>query len=409
MRLSLVLKISVLLFFAGSCKEADDKKETMLKEDTVVAVPSPAGQNTSLPFLVSNGEKTMMSWVATENDSLHILKYTQFTDEVWQSSKEIIRGTDWFVNWADFPTLVENSGNLWSHVLKKSTADTYSYDVKMNLLPKGDSVWKTNIDLHTDGTPTEHGFVTALPYKQNFFVTWLDGRHTEENKIGERGAMTIRAAQVTSNGQVSDEHELDLRTCDCCQTTAAITQNGPVVIYRDRSDEEVRDISIVRQVDGIWTTPKPVHEDHWNIKGCPVNGPKAAAIKNGVAVAWFTAAQDNPRVQVAFSKNGGAVFNTPIQIATGNVLGRVDLLLLDEQTAIVSWMQSKDKITSLQAVKVAIDGTLGKSITITPMNGSRKSGFPQMERVNERVFFAWTHIENDSSSIKVASVNLDVF
>ena len=77
MRLSLVLKVSALLFFTGSCKEADDKKETMLKEDTVVAVPSPAGQNSSLPFLVSNGEKTMMSWVATENDSVYILKYAQ--------------------------------------------------------------------------------------------------------------------------------------------------------------------------------------------------------------------------------------------------------------------------------------------------------------------------------------------
>ena len=107
--------------------------------------------------------------------------------------------------------------------------------------------------------------------------------------------MTLRAAIVSERGEVSKDILLDNRSCDCCQTTAAITTNGPVVIYRDRSEEEIRDISIVRQVEGKWTAPKVIHSDNWQINGCPVNGPKVASLGNNLAVAWFTAAGDQPK------------------------------------------------------------------------------------------------------------------
>ena len=62
--------------------------------------------------------------------------------------------------------------------------------------------------------------------------------------------MTLRAAFIDKKGNKINEWELDGRVCDCCQTTAAITNDGPVVVYRDRSDDEVRDMSIVRYVNG---------------------------------------------------------------------------------------------------------------------------------------------------------------
>lgn len=390
----------ILLIFIISCKETVKPTESVFKTPSYTAMKSPAQASSSLPFLFYNEDKTLMSWVEKEGDSLFILKYAELVNGQWLNKGEILRGTDWFINWADFPMIAENKGNLWSHILKKSTEGTYSYDVKMNLLPKGDSIWKTDIALHTDATPTEHGFVTALAYKEDFFVTWLDGRNTEENEIGERGAMTIRAAQVNSNGRVFNENELDIRTCDCCQTTAAITKNGPVVIYRDRSETEVRDISIVRQIDGEWITPKPVHTDDWKIKGCPVNGPKAATFKNTLVVAWFTGAQQKPRVQLIFSNDNGVKFGAPIKIAKGNVLGRVDVVLLNENTAFVSWMELKDKKTTLKVVKVLSTGEVFKPVVTIEIDGSRKSGFPQMELRNDTIYFAHTDLVNGKTMIK---------
>lgn len=392
--------MSLLLLFLASCTEPQ-KKEA----NTVNHVVSPAGENSSLPNLFSNGDKTLMSWVEKKGDTLASLRYAELKDGEWQTPYEILQGTDWFVNWADFPMIAENQGNLLSHVLKKSSAGTYSYDIKLNVFPKGSINWATNLPLHTDGTQTEHGFVTAVPYKAgSFFVTWLDGRNTLEKEDGSRDAMTLRAAIVSERGEVSKDTLLDSRTCDCCQTTAVITTNGPVVIYRDRSEEEIRDISIVRQLEGKWTAPEVIHSDNWQINGCPVNGPKATSLGNNLAMAWFTAAGDQPKVNLVFSNDGGEHFDPPIQVDEADAIGRVDIVLPDEDTAIVSWMESKDSKAQLKAVKIARTGKKSEAIIVTQMDGSRNSGFPQMELVGDKVYFAWTDVTKDVSKIKTAYV-----
>jgi len=412
MNFRFVYVCSILALFFSGCKE-ETRQEQISTSFATEIIPSPTGINSSLPYLFSNGNQTLMSWVEKEGDSLTKLKYSNWEDGKWQSAHEIVQGTDWFVNWADFPMIAEHKGNLWSHVLKKSTMGTYSYDVKMNVLQSGSDTWKTNLSLHTDGTPTEHGFVTVVPYKDAFFVNWLDGRNTVENSEGERGAMTIRAAEVAADGSITKDTQLDAKTCDCCQTTAAITANGPVVLYRDRSDDEIRDIYIVRQVKGEWTKPKAMHADGWKIKGCPVNGPKAAAIGNTLAVAWFTEAHKKPRVQLTFSTDGGANFQVPIQIATGKVLGRVDVFLIDSDAAVVSWMEIEDKKELLKAVlktvKVSQKGKLSAIHNVATLDASRKTGFPQMERVGNQILFAWTDVSKSRSEVKTASVPLQKF
>jgi hypothetical protein len=402
------LLVTIILIFG--CKEA--AKPTAADEVEVKVVEeltSPAKESSALPHLMSNKDVALLSWVETSGDTLATMKYSELVDGKWQSSKNILTGTDWFVNWADYPMITENNGSLWSHVLKKSTAGTYSYDIKMNVKPKGATEWKTDLPLHNDGTPTEHGFVSIVPYNDHFFVNWLDGRNTEENEVGERGAMSLRAGVVSVTGEMLEEYELDARTCDCCQTTSVITDNGPIVIYRDRSADEIRDISIVRQVAGEWTAPKAIHEDNWQIKGCPVNGPKVDALGNNVVVAWFTGAENAPKVQVSFSSNGGEVFTAPIVIAEGIIMGRVDVLWTDEDNAVVSWMEANDKSALFKAMIVRKDGTTSKQQVIAKMADSRKSGFPQMEMVEETLYFAWTEQVAAVTQVRTAKMSVDAF
>lgn len=127
-------------------------------------------------------------------------------------------------------------------------------------------------------------------------------------------SMTLRYAAIDRKDNLSHEAELDNRVCECCQTSAAVTSDGPIALYRDRSQSEVRDIYIVRQVNGSWSAPQAVHADNWQINGCPVNGPSVAAAGRCVVVAWFTSVGDTPRVKVAFSEDAVASFNEPIQI-----------------------------------------------------------------------------------------------
>ena len=404
--------LAIALTFIGCKQEAKQETKQDIPEakvSVVQAMVSPAGESSSLPHLMSNKDVALLSWVETSGDTLHTMYYAELVDGAWQEPHAILSGSDWFVNWADYPMITENNGSLWSHILKKSTAGTYSYDIKMNVKPKGATEWKTDIPLHTDSTPTEHGFVSVEPYNDNFFVNWLDGRNTEENEVGERGAMTLRAGVVSTTGRMLQEYELDTRTCDCCQTASVITDNGPIVVYRDRSEEEIRDIGIVRLVDGNWTAPKVIHEDNWQIKGCPVNGPKVAALGNEVVVSWFTGAENNPKVNVVFSNDGGANFQEPILIAEGMVMGRVDVLWMDQDKAVVSWMESKDKMAVFYTMIVSKDGSVSNKQVIAELDGSRKSGFPQMEIVEETLYFAWTEQSASTSKIQTAKMPVDAF
>jgi len=400
-----ILSVFVVVSFI-SCKTETKKpvqKVTEVKEVKIIQeISNPSEGNSSLPRLFSNGNQLFMSWV-TKNDTISTLKYASFNNN-WSNTTEISSGTDWFVNWADFPVIAENNGNILTSLLQKSAGGTYTYDVKLNLFSKEKNEWKNNFLLNLDGKQSEHGFVSMLASgEDSFFVTWLDGRTLVDMPKGEE-QMTLRGAIITKDGEITQDVLLDERTCECCNTAATITENGPIVVYRNRSKEEIRDIGIVRFENGKWTAPKIVIEDNWHIPGCPVNGPAIDASGSSVALAWFTAANDNAKVQIAFSEDNGATFGLPVRIDNGNAIGRVDLIMLDANNAVVSWMEPSGLDTVINIVKVSSDESQGKPLTITKTRSERSSGFPQMEVLGDKIYIAWTSLEEEKPSIKFVSV-----
>jgi hypothetical protein len=403
-KIALVFLISLVL---ASCTQENPEVYE------VKAIELPAGEAASLPALFS-GSDLLISWVSKPSDSLAVLSYARLKDGKWTSPEEITQGQNWFVNWADFPAIVENKGSLLSHILQKSAPATFSYDVKLSVLPRGEASWTNGLSLHSDTTQTEHGFVSAMAYTDSsFFVSWLDGRNTGGGGHGHSGhgagAMSIRAAAVGLDGRILWDELLDAKTCDCCQTSSALTDLGPVVVYRNRSDKEIRDIAITRLVNGKWTEPSIIHPDGWEIAGCPVNGPKVAAKGKTLLVGWFTAADAKPKVNFAFSGDAGATFSKPIQVDSAGIIGRVDVALLDDWSGIASWMESKGEQTHLKAVRVDRDGKMGVPISITTLDPSRKSGFPQLEIHGDRVYFAWTEVGGESSRVRTAFLPKEAF
>ena len=236
---------------------------------------------------------------------------------------------------------VDTGGNMIAHFLQKNSAGSYSYDVNITVKPRG-STWSEPMVIHNDGTSTEHGFVTLLSKNDSFFqISWLDGRktvgiHGDHSEHGASAAMTIRTAIIDLEGNVSERAELDNRVCDCCQTTGVLTKSGISFIYRNQSELEIRDLSIVREVSDKWTAPTTFSGDNWHIVGCPVNGPRASAIDDNLAVSWFTAPNGKSQVNTIFSIDGGQSFNTPISIDDSSLIGRVDQVLINKERAMVS-------------------------------------------------------------------------
>ena len=76
-------------------------------------------------------------------------------------------GTDWFVNWADVPSVVRLADRtLAAHWLQKSGSDTYAYDVRLSFSRDDGNTWTPSITPHHDGTKTEHGFASLFPMRR---------------------------------------------------------------------------------------------------------------------------------------------------------------------------------------------------------------------------------------------------
>ena len=381
------------------------------KEVDIQEIPIFYENSNAQPNLVSSDGSLSLSWISSKEENKATLNYSQYKEGRWIKPQVIASGSDWFVNWADFPAHSINQDLIITSHLKKSASGTYTYDVVLNLQKLSGEKIRENFLLNTDGVKAEHGFVSIIANnKKGFFITWLDGRNTIEKKLdGDHKPMTIRFAEITDKGDVIKESELDASTCDCCQTSIAITNDGPIVVYRDRSEKEVRDIYSVKNINGTWEKPNVVHDDEWIIKGCPVNGPKVAVNSKNLAVAWFTVYNDHPLVNVSFSKNNGNSFGTPIKINDHDAIGRVDVEFLNDKEVIVSYMEVDDIGTYLKIKKVSFDGKISQPITISKIDGGRNTGVPQLEIIDSEIFIVWTIFldgMNQLKSIKLSSKNI---
>lgn len=406
-RRNLILAMAVLALHCSRGEHgAPPAAQPAPPKSQVEAVQSPAGAGSAEPHLVAARDGLLMSWLEPVTGSDRVaLRMARYRDGVWSAPRTIVERNDLFVNWADFPSIVEDAkGALFAHWLQKSGPHVYAYDVRMATSRDDGTTWSRPFVLNRDGTMTEHGFASlaALP-GGGVGATWLDGRKMKPgDHEDDAGDMTLRYATVDSKGSIRNDVQLDDRTCECCTTGMAITADGPIVAYRDRSADEVRDISFVRATPAGWTRPKALNADAWKINGCPVNGPQVDSIGNRAVVAWFTAAQDQQRVYAAFSEDSGATFGRPVRIDDGKPAGRVDTVMLDESSALVVWLEQKPSGAEIRARRVAANGQAMPSMKVADSSAARAAGFPRIARVGPHVWFAWTDQSADSKQIRLA-------
>lgn len=369
---------------------ACENKPTTSSKIIVTPLKSPAGPESSGPNLCSApGGGALLSWIVKDSASAS-LKFSSWNDGGWSAAKTIASGEDWFCNWADFPAMAALSNDRFiASWLAKSSSGTYAYDIYLSQSANSGQNWSDGAVPHDDGTPTQHGFVAMLPLDSiSFAVAWLDGRQT----VDKGGSMTVRYATIKDDGTISEAAVVDDRACDCCQTAMTITDDGSILIcYRDRSDEEIRDISIVRYNDGQWSQATSVAADGWKINGCPVNGPAMDSSDSLVVVSWFTmGGNDSARVYAAFSNDNGQNFAQAIRIDAGDPMGRVDVVMLDNRQALVSWFEKGNDTTRIAVRTVTTEGVLSDPVSVSDTKPSRSSGFARMAVVPEGVLIGWT-------------------
>ena len=404
--------LAMMLVVTGACAfhEVDRDATTALQVETVA---SPAAPGSAEPNLTVDGNGDVwMTWIEPAADSMHAVRIAKLEgdagDSAWGKPATVVTSRNLFVNWADFPSAaVMPNGDIAVHWLQRSGPGKYSYDVRIARSSDRGVTWTSGLVPHRDGTETEHGFTSMYPLPADSLgAVWLDGRQYDTTRAKATNVMMLMSTAIASDGSLGAEVPLDDRICDCCQTSMAMAARGPVIVYRDRTPEEIRDIYIVRRVDGQWTAPAPVHNDGWKVDFCPVNGPSVSAHGDRVAVAWFSAPLDT-MVQVAFSTDGGATFGAPIRVDDGKPAGRVDVTLdRPGNAAWVSWLErGAGDTASVRVRRITPNGQRSPAAIFAKSSGSRASGFPRMVRFGDALMFTWTE-PGTPSHVRVAWAQL---
>ena len=381
----------------------------------VEPIETPAGAESAQPQLTVSKRGVLLSWIERKGPQAR-LRFSERTAAGWTQARDVASGSDWFVNWADVPSVVRlEDGTIVGHWLQKSGADTYAYDVRLSYSTDDGKTWSNSFTPHHDGTKTEHGFATLFQMPgAGLGLVWLDGRNMKSGSHDAPGGhaaagqddMSLRFGTFGRDWKQTSETALDLRVCECCPTTAAMTSDGPIVAYRDRSPEEIRDIYVTRLENGKWSEPKPVHADGWRINACPVNGPSLSARGRNVAIAWFSAKDDQPKAFAALSSDAGRTFGVPVRVDDAASLGRVDVELLPDGSALAAYMEFAEQKAQFRVRRVRPDGTTSAPVTVTGMVGNRSSGHPRMALHGDELVFAWTERTGSSSQLRTAVARL---
>jgi hypothetical protein len=359
-------------------------------------LPSPAGPESGQPQLNVSSRGVLLSWIERQGP-LATLKFAERTASGWSEARAVASGDQWFVNWADVPSVVRlDDGSLAAHWLQKSGSGTYAYDVRLSFSTDDGRTWSPATTPHHDNTQTEHGFASLFQVPgAGLGLVWLDGRAMKGGHEGHGagGAMSLRSTMFGRDRAQEAELLVDGRVCECCPTTAAVTSDGVIVAYRNRSDEEVRDIYVSRLENGRWTEGVPVHADNWRIAACPVNGPALAARGRHVAIAWFTIQNDQGRVFAAFSNDAGRTFGAPIRVDDGGSLGRVDAELLEDGSVVAAYIESGGERPHFRVRRIEPSGARSAPVTAAGIEGGRTSGYPRIAVHGGELVLAWIERE----------------
>jgi len=393
-----VLAVACLVA-AVSCTKREPPQWTVAVQHTA----SPAGPNTSEPQIVSSGRGAILSWVERIGKTSY-LKFADRSASGWSAPVTAASGDDWFLSYADVPSVIRlNDGTLAAQWLQQLDPITEAYNLRLSYSRDNGKTWAPSFIPHHDGTKTQHGFASLIELPGNALgVVWLDGRNSTvvEGKP-DSGAMTLRYAAFDAGWKQTTDIQIDPQVCECCPTSAVATADGIIAAFRDRTGDEIRNIAVTRLENGAWTPSSPVSRDDWKIDLCPVNGPMLSARGRDVAAAWFTVKNDQGQAYAAFSSDAGRTWGMPVRLDDGGSLGRVDVELLDDGSAVASWVEYAEGRSDFRIRRVERTGARSAPVAVAAVSGGQASGYPRIGRVGNELIFAWSDSGPEGGELQV--------
>lgn len=333
---------------------------------------SPAGPG-AMGAALTRDERGVVYLTWLEPDGAgHALKFSRLLAGAtrWTEPATIATGAGWFVNWADFPQLAVADGKMTAVWFVENAG--HGYRAYWSQSRDQGATWSSALPVSAESGATEFTALQPLAGGRVLAV-WLDARARAKGE--EKQMLCARFL-----GEDGPDMIVDSMVCDCCQIALVPTRDGGVLAaYRGRNPDEVRDIKLSRFNGRAWSRPEGLHRDGWKIAGCPVNGPRLVTDGSWHGVAWFTGADDKPKVHAALSVDGGETFEAT-QLDLGKPEGRVDAVLLKDGTLLVSWLEraGEGKEGGIYLRGLTADNRVTEPEMLAPTKTTRASGFPRL-------------------------------
>ncbi len=366
-------------------------------------IASPSNSGAMAPNLFSHGNDVWMTWIEPTEEDSNEVRCAQFQNGEWSEPSTVLKASHLFVNWADFPELcIANNGDMYVTWLQKSGPGTYAYDIGIARSSDKGKSWSHLGTLNDDRVLGEHGFVSLIQDGETGIrAFWLDGRGMTGGGHSGHGGGDMQLRTATIDKEVHPSTLVDSRVCECCSTDAVVHGGVPIVVYRDRDANEVRDVSIAT----LGKKEKLVNADGWTINGCPVNGPSVSTNDKDLFAGWFTAPDMKNSVRVAFINAEG--IQQPIDLSS-NTIGRIDVAIQEDSTGVACWLETCDDGVYVSVAKVKKDGSVSQIQQVEKVASSRQAGFPQIAIMKNQLLVVWT-AEDATNGIQYKLLNLDSF
>ena len=339
--------------------------------EELTSIDPPARPGSSHPAIASEGVTTLreehdvlMTWLEPGPSGMR-LRFSRLADRVWSP-----------------PVTIADPVSALGPMDRSSLTVLDTQAVRRTLIARTGDVVARSGDA---GRTWARLPAPALPFAsfaggdQGGYAFWLDPGGDDSAKL--LGARIL-----------SGEALLDPGAADGSSTSAAMTWDGPVVVYRDQS---IEDIVVVRRQDAQWTRPRPVHHvAGWRPAQRPKSGPEVAASRRQLAVAWYTEVPHRPRVLVAFSSDAGKSFGAPVEVAVKEgdrtPLAAVDVDLDSAGDALVLWLATTGSTeANLNLARVSADGERGKDLVLAEGLDASAEAMPQIARAGNRAAVTW--------------------
>jgi hypothetical protein len=372
----------------------------------VEPLQEPSGPHASGPRFTVSDRGVLLSWLEHNGNST-TLKFAEKQATGWSSPTTVSSGANWMDSAADPPIVLRRpDGSLVASWQVSTDKKLEGSDLYLTYSKDNGKTWAPSFMPHHDRTRGQHAFASLFEVPGNGLgLVWLDARAQAAHPDDLDASISLRYAAFDGSWKQTADAEIDPRVCECCSTTAAVTSDGVLIAFRDRSDKEIRDIAVSRLERGKWTPSTLVHADNWEIDACPVNGPMLSARGRQAVIAWFTVKDQKGQAWAAFSTDAGRTWGAPIRLDDVASLGRVDVNLLDDGSAVATWVEYANRRAQFSMRHIDPAGQRSPAVSIAAASSAVSSDIPRMARQGRELVFAWTEAAAPGDHAGASSVH----